>query len=882
TTGPVARTPAATGALLPIAFLKSIPLPQSRPSHASLQLKDCSKVSSEIQHVEKENAYTTSLSPLLSNATRRRPRSKGMSSNLNAAADSYLRAINRSHPLLSSEGNTSGVGRQGITIEGVNGSSVKNGNAFQRSTPFQLLLVNRRLANMVVQLLWGATVFHGHDVSQVESLISTLYKNDCIESPSEKFEVLDCEHETCTTKPCATADTTDLGVTFQTRSSFTMQRGSTRTTQCHHLVHVGNSRSQPHINKLECFQDFPPVKEIGAYQRVNEHCMTSVKEGSTSVRDESSCQKYSDMEVISHRPQCIIGAEFPYDTFTKGTTSGSTSSGDGALWYYHQLVKRIVLNFAHPQASPQLLVRTLECIGSRCREQIQAFDLHANEKMQAAGLETPSELDRLFGLGFSKLRYLRLQGGLVDNQLLGALIKGLSVPSMTSCRLSQVFLGPGSITDSAIDKLIAAAGHCLEVFVVTSCVDVGGGALANLLTKCPKLRVLSVHRSLAKDKELLEGLGIEIKDNPPSSSSQSASTIPDSHSASTKLIIAPLERLELGTVKLTEVGVAEIVRGTCLTLQFLVLEMQHFKEDFLKCTIAPLCKRLKGLCFVEPDLAPQQQWQQGSIQVLGHGEQRPRRRLFDFRRARRTLEIQQQQHYQLRHHGLQSPDRQMTGRHWQQGYDLSRANTGRSPWLGETSTEEWVQYGNCALWATSTIGSVITPRNGGDWGNGNADAGDPLIIQSRARSFSVYFRAISRRLVSMLSTSHAGTNEDGLDQAIAPAEPEDPTANTTGSQTSSIAGNNYENLLERFGVNSRTIEDVLLSLQPSLRVFTAMQTDMIQARLERLVEDAPNISDSIITLSREADQRDKLETFLKLIVLLGTLVFGAAVSINAA
>ncbi|KAF8932972.1 hypothetical protein BGZ58_006668 [Dissophora ornata] len=238
-------------------------------------------------------------------------------------------------------------------------------------------------------------------------------------------------------------------------------------------------------------------------------------------------------------------------------------------------------------ASPELLVKALECLGSRCQDQVQVLDLHANEKMQAAGLESPAELQRLFSSGFSQLRYLRLQGGLLDNQLLGALIKGFSAPLAQPCQLSHVFLGPGSVTDSAIDNLIAVAGHCLEVFTVTSCVDFSGGALASLLTKCPKLRVLSVHRALARDKELLEELGVEIESNAPPSNSSALVTL-NQHEPSRKEIIAPLERLELGTVKLTTVGISEIIRGTYQSLRFLVLETQHFKEDFLIDVVAKL------------------------------------------------------------------------------------------------------------------------------------------------------------------------------------------------------------------------------------------------------------------------------------------------------
>ncbi|KAG0006788.1 hypothetical protein BGZ80_005140, partial [Entomortierella chlamydospora] len=832
------------------------PLPQAQPNHAPLQREDCSKGSSEIQHVEKEDVNTNSLPPLLPHAARRRPRSKGMRSS----------AINRSRSLSPLGGDVSELDYQGIK------AGEANGNALRRSTPFQLLLVNRRLANIVVQLLWGATVFHGHDVSLMESLISTLNKDDSFDSSSESansspgiFQELAYMYQGkgTTSKLCTTTDALCReGITPYMGSSFTMQRGSTRTTQ---------KASQSYINKTECYQASRPSERIGVHQRDqkgSENYITSIKGGSASLRDANSCRKHPNMRVgtFSRRSHCV--AEPLCRCVGKDT----------ALWSYRQLVKRVVLNFAHPQASPQLLVRALECISSRCRNQIQALDLHANEKMQAAGLETSSELERLFGSGFSKLRYLRLQGGLVDNQLFSALIKGLSTPPMTPCRLSQVFLGPGSVTDSAIDKLIAVTGHSLEVFAVTSCVDVSGGALANLLTRCPKLRVLSVHRSIAKDKELLEGLGIELEDGLSLPSTPSALSAPSPDTSSRKPIIAPLERLELGTVKLTEVGVAEIVKGTCLTLRFLVLEMQHFKDDFLKCAIAPLC-RLEGLYFVEPDLVPQQSRQQQVMQDPVQEEQRPRRWFFDFRRGRRTLETQQQQqqhHHQPQHRGLQSSDRHTPEHHGHPSHSLSSSGPAprQSPWLGETSTNEWVQYGNCALWATSAVGSSVSPRIGG---NRDTSTENLLISQSRARSFTAYFRAISRRLVSMLSSNG---NNAALDSNPL-AGLENPADVTTDPLSSAVVENEYESLLERFGVDPKTIEAVLLNLQPSLKVFTAMEADVIQAALE-VPEETAITSSSDMALNYDVVQRDRLETFLRLIVLLGALVFGAAMSVSVA
>ncbi|KAF9976098.1 hypothetical protein BGZ73_009135 [Actinomortierella ambigua] len=340
----------------------------------------------------------------------------------------------------------------------------------------------------------------------------------------------------------------------------------------------------------------------------------------------------------------------------------------------------------------------LECINRQCPNQIQALDLHANEKMRAAGLEQTVELERLFSSSFTNLRYLRLQGGFVDNRLLSALLKGMrppagwseqcttinsksnsrpdtplsppiskqqgglapsyatripdAAPRLQPCRLSQVFLGPGSVTDSAIEKLVAVAGHSLEVFRVMSCVDVGGGALATILTRCPRLRVLGVYRSLARDRDLLEGLGIELEDGfptPPTSfpgvatsslaplslatalsalantialpittttTTTTATTAPLASSFPTFTaggegerpttkpkrvkIVAPLERLELGTVKLTRRGVEEILKGVSKTLRFLVLETQHLSESFLQDVVMPLGMPLEALHFNNP------------------------------------------------------------------------------------------------------------------------------------------------------------------------------------------------------------------------------------------------------------------------------------------
>ncbi|KAG0370091.1 hypothetical protein BGZ54_007719 [Gamsiella multidivaricata] len=550
------------------------------------------------------------------------------------------------------------------------------------------------------------------------------------------------------------------------------------------------------------------------------------------------------------------------------------------LWPYHRHVKRVVLNFAHPQASPQMLVKVLERIGSCCPDQIQSLDLHANEKMQAAGLESPAELERLFGSNFSKLRYLRLQGGFIDNQLLGALLKGFATPASPRCRLSQVFLGPGSVTDSAIDKLIAAASHSLEVLTVTSCVDMSGGALANLLTNCPKLRVLSVYKVLARDKELLEGLGIDMENNGTQGSALE-SMISYPSAPSRREIVAPLERLELGTVKLTIVGVAEIIRGTCQTLRYLVLETQHLKDDFLRGVVASLCKRLEGLHFDDTNHPAQPQQRQSMQGYISNREQRRRRRFFDFGRTRGTLETQL---HSLVHHAHMP-----SVHHGQASYHLLRRNRvairsipapRQSPWLGDTTTEEWVLYGDCSLWAMSSIGSSTAADNGGSWNTGDTRDGSPSASRSRVKGIFLFVRAIGRCLVSLLSDGHshggnvtASPSQVTLDSAL---------ASTSDSDTSSDAGSqdNYEILLGRFGVDPRTVEVLIKTLQPSLRAFTALQTDLIagqgKASAELIVatECSTAVSANYLTLV----DRDEIQ--LRLVMLLSVLVLGIVASLN--
>ncbi|KAG0267769.1 hypothetical protein DFQ27_008266 [Actinomortierella ambigua] len=534
-----------------------------------------------------------------------------------------------------------------------------------------------------------------------------------------------------------------------------------------------------------------------------------------------------------------------------------------------------------------------------------ALDLHANEKVRAAGLEQTVELERLFGQGFTNLRYLRLQGGFVDNRLLSALLKGMRPPiswsehhavgssnsspsatprpSMTSnqakksgmphsyatkirtatprlqpCRLSQVFLGPGSVTDSAIEKLVAVAGHSLEVFRVMSCVDVGGGALATLLTRCPKLRVLGVYRSLARDRDLLEGLGIELDDGFPTP----PTTFPGPHTAATpiptatgvaagtlapmgltaaltaltntvvlpistavaaaapasalalapptvtlpnsalnfgnnntntitapnhtifeygggegarstvkpkrKEIVAPLERLELGTVKLTRRGVGEILKGVSTTLRFLVLETQHLSESFLQDVVMPLGMPLEALHFNNP--------------------------------------ITVEHHHQG---GAGSQGRQAT-RH---SGDVTAASTEPpkiSDWLGETTTDQWVAHGDGALWASVFDGYF----EAGGGANQQSYTTQVPLHQQHQHAHQQHHPQLSTTAAPLFQhyQQHQQQHHQqyhGRDQAPFRFQAMD-----------------SDEILEHFGVGRPTIDAVLATL-PRLKAFTVMQWDLL-------------------------------------------------------
>ncbi|KAG0086807.1 hypothetical protein BGZ92_007859 [Podila epicladia] len=653
------------------------------------------------------------------------------------------------------------------------------------SGPFQLLLVSRRFSDAAIQSLWKGLVFHGHDPFQIQTLLATLNKEDGVfedmfEPSKHQFSVLQRLKEEVSEDENEISDKVDSQMSMQGCLQEEYRITNLAPTAGFWLESLNRSmkRFQGCLLRRKDGVEADPVAEVDR----------GVNPTLPPEQQNNADQNWTQAETKpGHRRNCYrrhsaSGLESSFGVpFYHSSAPTSLPEGNQPRWSYRRFVKRVVLNFAHPQASPHLLVQVLETLGSRCKNQIQELDLHANEKMRAqgSGLETSTDLERLFGSGFKNLKCLRLQGGFLDNQLLSAIIKGLTSPiSATSspmssmyaqgrplitaryppsarlksssftaqtppCRLSQVFLGPGSITDSAIEKLIAAAGQTLEVFTVTSCVDVGGGALASLLTKCPSLRVLGVYRSLARDTELLEGLGltltsegqVAVDDQGDSSTDVHATTqAVNTGSAQEQVntqepslkarskIIAPLERLELGTVKLTTVSIAEVLKGTCPTLRFLVLETRHFKEEFLRDVIVPLCQKLEGLYF--DDLEYLQRVQQRAVPRAPTVNTNTGDAINVSEEIHMIATLQQQQQQQQQQRGPVVANRffqfgrsrrniytesiQRISRPWSQGNTNNNIHAANmSPWLGETSTREWITLGDCALWASAPASVAV-------------------------------------------------------------------------------------------------------------------------------------------------------------------------------
>lgn len=763
------------------------------------------------------------------------------------------------------------------------------------SPPFQLLLVSRRFADAAVHSLHRNLVFHGHDPYLVECVLSTLLKDDgqldqdqdqdrstslrgLTEVSEEqlveevKDEEADKNDNDTDQMPRAQGTYRSHGVDDKSRTAGHVRTSKDGPSTDQGLWQMGEGRgaSLSWIGSLN-----HSLRRFSRFQ------------GGASGVDDASSAEIEPSKVSFLGGSAWFAGEGSGEGGGKRrytTTSGQNRRvGDKSQevppkmnsnkpkWTYRRYARRVVLNFAHPQASPQLLVRALECIGSRCHGQIRALDLHANEKMQDSGLETPGELTRLFGSGFTKLRYLRLQGGFVDNQLLYALLnnfpsqtltppsdstrvghtdgwKSFAEPRIRSpppvlsadpCCLSQVFLGPGSVTDSAVERLIDVAGKTLEVFTVTSCVDVGGGALASLLIKCPKLRVLAVHRSLARDRELLEGLGISPESAVPGhqqhqqahplhpfqlQQQEEATNSNGSHSDPPEVIrmpiIAPLERLELGTVKLTNTGITEILKATSKTLRFLVLETQHLNDEFLRNVISPLCTRLEGLHFDDPEQVQrlQQQMQGLGFSAGRRGPHLPRNQVV-FGRSGRSFYSDPRHHYRsqpLPHHnystsfrpqhqnaqegvfGSTTSERQRGGR--------DDRSTKVSAWLGETTTDEWVTFGDCALWS-----SAASPAVSYDNGGTNGPPGGRFPHQHRQHDQPLH-QMYHKPALAMGNAFIHGFNRYHRHQAASNWSLGDP-----------------DELLDRHRVSRETVDEVQEALS-KLETFTVMDLDFVLER----------------------------------------------------
>ncbi|KAG0199923.1 hypothetical protein BGX28_006888 [Mortierella sp. GBA30] len=751
------------------------------------------------------------------------------------------------------------------------------------SGPFRNLLVSRRFADAAVQTLWRNLVFHGHDKYQMQSLLSTLNKEDHFDFDTQALDlhnIQDMDEESGNdTEGSECQPTGDCITNTRSVSKGGINTFNKATVPPSSWTFECQGASRGWIESLNS-----SLKRFSGLQRLPEDQNPYAKLSTEAVRTSFSGQRRhtaAGSQMAHNRFHTLCG-RFDHNTPSSENSTLARLNLNQSRWPYRRHVRRVVLNFAHPQASPQMLVSVLECIGQRCRDQIQALDLHANEKMQEAGLEKTIELERLFGSGFAKLRYLRLQGGFVDNQLLYALIKGYttntsrsstleldlndhdnldtksnlhcrspspspSVSTAVPCRLSQVFLGPGSVTDSAVEKLIGAAGHSLEVFTVTSCVDVGGSALASLLTKCPKLRVLGVHRSLARDRDLLEGLGIEMEDSnsqqphhPQTADALSLFYNEGGHAEASstkselprllrKTIVAPLERLELGTVKLTSVGVAEILKGTSNTLRFLVLETQHFNEELLTEVIMGHCTRLEGLYF---DCPEDLQRLQRQMQGLGFSAGRRGAHLpnwhFWFGRSGRTFysdpdRSYRSQQFQPTHHHQHHQRSMFAGTEGMERPSSSRAGLPPkvSAWLGETTTEEWVAFGDCALWSTAASPGVSFENGGGaSFMPGGLGGGFFANNQQRRRqiqpSHYAYYHAYHNpTYMATIANSylHSGPTSGFIDPL------------SRGNINHPFLGE-YDDVLERYHVSKQTIENVL-RLLTSLRGFTVMQMDFI-------------------------------------------------------
>lgn len=309
--------------------------------------------------------------------------------------------------------------------------------------------------------------------------------------------------------------------------------------------------------------------------------------------------------------------------------------------------------------------------------------------------------------------------------------------------------------------------------MVTSCVDIGGGSLARFLTQCPKLRVLGFYRSLAMDEDLFQGLGILSEDKAEMTMASSLSSWSNTESTTTsptpplrrketrKAIVAPLERLELSTmIKMSSKAVSTIVQGVSQSLKHLSVDSKHFNEEFLEeiFTAPSSSANLQGLQRLES-----LSFKDGSFQ-------------------------QKQQHQQHRQHQPSSGVARV-----QLSDSDDRSHQQKSPWLGDTTTEQWILHG----------GSPVD-----DYFHSPGSSMD----HSRVLPSSPNDRVRGRVLTCLLQ----GRN---LLDRVCGRQPATPIPAHSSPKES------YEGMLERFAVHSRTICRVIVVSR--LTSFTVLGRDLI-------------------------------------------------------
>ncbi|KAF9338640.1 hypothetical protein BGZ91_008309, partial [Linnemannia elongata] len=314
----------------------------------------------------------------------------------------------------------------------------------------------------------------------------------------------------------------------------------------------------------------------------------------------------------------------------------------------------------------------------------------------------------------------------------------------------------------------------------------------------------------------------------------------------------------------------------------------------LRDVIVPLCRKLEGLHFDDPDHYYQHQLQQYRIQKQQQQQQhldqqqppdqiqspsvnsipvtmeaencRPKKRSFKLRRFRRPTAPE-----------LSPLDTSIVHKddavvaHDEGGSGCPRP----SPWLGETSTAEWVDYGNCALWAASAVGSTAGfEANGGLISNGNGAAGPSRSISgSRGRGVSSFFRGIGTRLASILSPRH---NTNGNQEEVSALE-----------STAAVATDHecdIDRILARFGLTAGELDQLRQVLAPTLKSFVVMQADLLPVAeskpvalsLDSLAEGDDGLMDDTLEELGKEEANMRLAVVLTVMAVYGSLATLAA------